>query len=70
MPKATRGGKKKPVLRCPWCGERADVFIDSGAGAHQSYVEDCAVCCRPCVVTAEPDPDDPAADPIVRLDRE
>ena len=42
-------------VRCPWCGESADVFVDVGAGAHQSYVEDCAVCCRPCVVTIAPD---------------
>lgn len=49
--------RQADTLRCPWCGEPADVWIDEGAGAHQSYVEDCAVCCRPCVITVAPDDD-------------
>jgi hypothetical protein len=49
-------GKKSgaPSPSCPWCGETFDVWVDEGAGAHQRYVEDCAVCCHPCVVTVEP----------------
>jgi hypothetical protein len=56
-------------LRCPWCGEPADIFVDEGGGAHQRYVEDCAVCCRPCVVTVEPS-DEEGGDPVVTIDRE
>jgi hypothetical protein len=32
---------------CPYCGEAVNVSIDEGGGAHQAYVEDCPVCCRP-----------------------
>lgn len=32
---------------CPSCFEEVDTVPDPGAGAHQSYVEDCPVCCRP-----------------------
>ena len=33
--------------RCPYCGEWIDLFIDEGGAAHQEYIEDCSVCCRP-----------------------
>jgi hypothetical protein len=36
----------EPVF-CPYCGELADTYPDLGGGERQSYVEDCAVCCRP-----------------------
>lgn len=36
---------------CPYCGEACEVAVDPGSGAHQEYVEDCAVCCRPWRVT-------------------
>lgn len=39
---------------CPFCGEAEEVFVDEGGGAHQTYTEDCAVCCRPRVVHVEP----------------
>jgi hypothetical protein len=32
--------------RCPWCGERFEVLVDSSGGSAE-YVEDCQVCCRP-----------------------
>lgn len=32
---------------CPYCGEANEVSLDPGSGAHQEYVEDCQVCCRP-----------------------
>ena len=32
---------------CPYCGESSEIALDPGSGAHQSYVEDCPVCCRP-----------------------
>ena len=34
-------------LECPYCGEPMDLVVDPTAGSTQSYVEDCAVCCRP-----------------------
>jgi hypothetical protein len=52
---------------CPWCGETFDASIDEGGGAHQRYVEDCAVCCHPCVVTIEIGED---MDPVVTVERE
>jgi hypothetical protein len=32
---------------CPYCGEVIEIGVDPGSGAHQEYVEDCEVCCRP-----------------------
>jgi hypothetical protein len=32
---------------CAFCGEPSTTFIDLSAGACQSYIEDCQVCCRP-----------------------
>jgi hypothetical protein len=40
-------------LPCPFCGELGSIFLDEGGGEHQTYVEDCAVCCRPRVVHVE-----------------
>jgi hypothetical protein len=34
-------------LRCPYCGEVADVDVDPGGANEQSFEQDCAVCCRP-----------------------
>ena len=50
----TRPRPRPNRLECPFCGEEEEVFVDSGGGAHQTYVEDCAVCCRPRVVHVEP----------------
>lgn len=33
-------------IRCPYCGESIELFVDASAGA-QRYAEDCQVCCRP-----------------------
>jgi hypothetical protein len=41
-------------VACPFCGEREALHVDEGGGQHQTYVEDCAVCCRPRVVHVEP----------------
>jgi hypothetical protein len=38
------------VSACPYCGEAVELSIDADGGAHQSYVEDCPVCCQPCQV--------------------
>lgn len=35
---------------CAYCGESNLTFVDLSAGAHQSYVEDCQVCCQPNVL--------------------
>ena len=35
---------------CDACGEEIVVPVDISAGAHQSYIEDCPVCCRPNVI--------------------
>lgn len=32
---------------CPYCGEEVGLWIDVSGGEHQSYVEDCSVCCNP-----------------------
>ena len=33
-------------IDCPYCGESFETQVDLSAGS-QSYVEDCAVCCKP-----------------------
>jgi hypothetical protein len=33
-------------ITCPYCGESIQTRLDLSAG-HQSYVEDCPVCCQP-----------------------
>lgn len=40
---------------CGACGEEIVVDVDPAAGAHQEYVEDCPVCCRPHVIVVEVD---------------
>ena len=35
---------------CPSCGEEIQVPVEPGVGREQEYVEDCPVCCHPCVV--------------------
>ncbi len=32
---------------CPHCGEYGSVLVDPLGGAHQQFVQDCEVCCRP-----------------------
>ena len=34
-------------VQCPYCGERIDVYVDTGGAATQDYIEDCSVCCHP-----------------------
>ena len=38
------------VVHCPHCGEPNDIALDPGSGSNQEYVEDCHVCCNPCLV--------------------
>lgn len=34
-------------VTCPYCGEEVEITLDASGGAHQEYVQDCEVCCRP-----------------------
>ena len=43
---------------CGSCGEEIVVEVDPSAGALQSYVEDCPVCCRPHVLSIRVEGDD------------
>lgn len=42
---------------CDSCGEEIVIPIDPSAGTHQQYVEDCPVCCNPCVIHVSIDPE-------------
>lgn len=42
---------------CASCGEPNETLLDLGAGYHQQYTEDCAVCCRPNLITLDVDPE-------------
>ena len=39
-------GEYLPV-RCPYCGERAEVDFDDDGWSRQQFVQDCPVCCQP-----------------------
>ncbi|NIW24776.1 MAG: CPXCG motif-containing cysteine-rich protein [Gammaproteobacteria bacterium] len=41
---------------CPYCGEAIELVIDDSVD-HQTYVEDCSVCCRPINVDVSVDRD-------------
>jgi transcription elongation factor Elf1 len=40
---------------CPECGEQIVIPVDVSAGETQEYVEDCPICCHPCVIHVELD---------------
>jgi hypothetical protein len=42
------------TVTCPYCWQAIEITIDLSAG-DQSYVEDCAVCCRPMVISFQTD---------------
>jgi hypothetical protein len=42
---------------CAFCGEENDVFVDPSGGDRQTFTEDCAVCCRPNLITLVVDED-------------
>ena len=50
------------TYRCAFCGEDNDVLADPSGGRRQTFTEDCAVCCRPNLITLVFEGDD------VRLD--
>jgi len=37
---------REQEIWCPYCGECITAIIDCSV-AHQNYIEDCQVCCRP-----------------------
>lgn len=38
-------------FKCPFCFERISMILDVSISDHQSYVEDCEVCCNPIKVS-------------------
>jgi transcription elongation factor Elf1 len=54
MKKKRRRAPAKNRVACPFCGEEEEVWVDPGGASHQTYTEDCPVCCRPRVVHVEP----------------
>ena len=42
------------TVRCPYCGEWLEVFIDPSV-RRQEYIEDCQVCCRPITLDGDDD---------------
>lgn len=57
------------VIDCPYCGERFTTLADISGGS-QSYVEDCAVCCRPIEIALHVDEGGELAGVDVRTDRD
>jgi hypothetical protein len=53
---------------CPWCGEAIELTVDCSYGEHR-YVEDCAVCCAPMLVSVR-FPAGPGTTPLVEVCRE
>ena len=41
---------------CPYCGEAIKLILDTSV-PHQSYIEDCEVCCRPMIINVSVDSD-------------
>ncbi len=41
------------TFQCPHCGAPVVVMVDISGGRHQEYVEDCQVCCQPCLLNVE-----------------
>jgi hypothetical protein len=54
---------------CEACGQRTTLFVDPFGGQHQSYVEDCQVCCRPSAITVHVDPESGEVAVDARCDR-
>jgi hypothetical protein len=53
---------------CPYCGESISFWLAEDGGSAQSYVEDCAVCCRPIQVHVSIDADGEGSVYAQRLD--
>jgi hypothetical protein len=51
-------GEVTPVpFHCAACGEQNETLLDLSGGFDQQYTEDCAVCCRPNLITISVDPE-------------
>ena len=57
------------VIHCPYCGEGFETGVDLSAGS-QSYIEDCAVCCRPIEIVLRVDAAGELESVSTRTDRE
>jgi Cysteine-rich CPXCG len=57
------------VIHCPYCGEGFETTIDLSAGS-QSYIEDCAVCCRPIEIVLRVDDEGELESISTRTDRD
>ncbi len=49
---AAVGSRVSTGFQCAGCGEWNETSVDAAAGAKQTYVEDCQVCCKPNVLHA------------------
>jgi hypothetical protein len=45
---------KSAEVSCPFCGQSEELYVDLGGGEHQTYTEDCSLCCRPRIVHVSP----------------
>ncbi len=43
------------AIECPLCGETFELMVDTSV-AHQRFITDCEVCCRPFEVFVECEP--------------
>jgi len=57
------------TIHCPYCGEGYETTVDLSAGS-QSYIEDCAVCCRPIEIVLRVDEEGELTDISTRTDRD
>ena len=57
------------TIHCPYCGEGFETTVDLSAGS-QSYIEDCAVCCRPIEIVLRVDDEGELIDISTRTDRD
>jgi ABC-type taurine transport system ATPase subunit len=39
------------TYECAFCGEENETLVDVSGGRRQRFTEDCAVCCRPDLIT-------------------
>jgi len=56
------------TYRCVFCGEANDLLADPSGGRRQTFTEDCAVCCRPNLITLVLDGDDVRLDVVQEYD--
>ncbi|NTU53547.1 MAG: CPXCG motif-containing cysteine-rich protein [Chlorobiaceae bacterium] len=40
------------LVQCPYCAECFEVLVECSI-AHQEYIEDCEVCCRPVTIVVD-----------------